>query len=227
METIEPSVLVTDKVQLFNCIHLRSKKFIASSALLVLFITEKLKKDENVATTQFHAFTMLVYFANIFGGILSDNWLGKFKTMFYLLLIYCTGIIVLDVAAFPTIGISRENLSYIGLLLMAFGAGGIVPCESAFVGDQFKLPEQANYMTKFFSIYYAIINAAALVSMTVTPMLRAKFKCFGDDDCYSLAFGVSVSFLITGIVLFLSGKKWYTKNKASGNSMFQVFKCIT
>lgn len=64
---------------------------------------------------------------------------------------------------------------------------------------QFKLPEQANQMAKFFSIFYAAINAAALISMAVTPMLRANVQCFGDDDCYSLAFGGPILFMVAAI----------------------------
>jgi dipeptide/tripeptide permease len=37
--------------------------------------------------------------------------------------------------------ICRE-FSMIGLLLIAFGTGGIKPCVAAFGGDQFQLPEQ-------------------------------------------------------------------------------------
>ncbi|XP_031625572.1 peptide transporter family 1-like [Contarinia nasturtii] len=200
--------------------------YFGMKAILVLYITEKLNKDDNFATVQFHAFSMLVYFANVFGGILCDNWLGKFKTIIYLSMVYCIGSVVMAVGAVPHINVSAENLMYIGLFLIAFGSGGIKPCVSAFAGDQFKLPEQAIYLAQFFSMFYVSINAGSFISITVTPVLRAKVHCFGDNDCYSLAFGLPALLMVIAIGLFLFGKKWYTINSPCGMSMLQVIKCI-
>lgn len=74
---------------------------------------------------------------------------------------------------------------------------------SAFAGDQFKLPEQNEYMTKFFSLFYASISTGSLISTAITPVLRAKVYCFGDDDCYPLAFGVPSILMVTAIGEFL------------------------
>lgn len=99
-------------------------------------------------------------------------------------------------------------MTIIGLVLIALGSGGIKPCVAAFGGDQFKLPEQLKQMATFFSLFYFSINAGSLISTSVTPILRQDVKCFDDDDCYSLAFGVPgilmvVSICKIAIIIFL------------------------
>lgn len=95
-------------------------------------------------------------------------------------------------------------MTVIGLFLIAVGTGGIKPCVSAFGGDQFKLPEQSHQLEKFFSLFYFAINAGSLISTTLTPVLREDVHCFGDNDCYSLAFGVPGALMIASI-----GKKLF------------------
>lgn len=77
-----------------------------------------------------------------------------------------------------------------GLALIAVGSGGIKPCVAAFGGDQFKIPEQIAQITTFFSIFYFSINCGSMISSTVTPIFRYDVSCFGEDDCFPLAFGV-------------------------------------
>lgn len=87
----------------------------------------------------------------------------------------------------------------IGLILIAVGTGGIKPCVSAFGGDQFKLPEQAKQLATFFSLFYMAINAGSLVSTTITPILREDVYCFGEETCFSLAFGVPGVLMVVSI----------------------------
>lgn len=86
----------------------------------------------------------------------------------------------------------------VGLLLIAFGTGGIKPCVSAFGGDQFVLPQQERYMSTFFSLFYFSINFGSLISTFLTPVLSSDITCFGLNSCYSLAF------LIPAILMVLS-----------------------
>lgn len=90
-------------------------------------------------------------------------------------------------------------MTLVGLLCIAVGSGGIKPCVAAFGGDQFQLPAQATQMASFFSVFYFSINAGSLISTFATPILRNDVKCFGDSDCYSLAFGVPAVLMITSI----------------------------
>ena len=43
--------------------------------------------------------------------------------------------------------------------MIAFGTGGIKPCVVSFGAEQFKLPEQENRLSTYFSVFYASINA--------------------------------------------------------------------
>lgn len=178
-------------------------------------MTDKIKLNANDATVQFHAFTMIVYFMCIFGGILSDVWLGKFWTIFSLSIVYTVGSSILSIGAIPGLGISTVGTLYAGLALIAMGSGGIKPCVSAFGGDQFKLPEQARHMERFFSIFYMMINLGSLLSTAITPYLRANVHCFGENDCYSLAFGVPALLMITSI-----GKNFFKISKFERKTVF-------
>lgn len=89
----------------------------------------------------------------------------------------------------------------IGLVLIAVGTGGIKPCVSAFGGDQFKMPEQAKQLATFFSLFYMAINAGSLLSTTLTPILREDVHCFGEETCFSLAFGVPGALMVVSICM--------------------------
>lgn len=117
-------------------------------------------------------------------------------------------------------------MTIIGLLLIALGSGGIKPCVAAFGGDQFKLPEQVKQMATFFSLFYFAINSGSLISTSITPILRQDVNCFGDDDCYSLAFGVPGVLMVVSIFIFIFGKFLYKITPPSGNMVVQVSKCI-
>ena len=90
-------------------------------------------------------------------------------------------------------------MSFIGLALIGLGTGGIKPCVSAFGGEQFKLPEQSVQVTKFFSIFYAAINGGSLISTLLTPILHKEVKCFGQDSCFPLSFGIPSALMIVAV----------------------------
>lgn len=59
--------------------------------------------SENTSTVIYHIFTMFVYFFPLFGAILADSWLGKFRTIFYVSIIYAIGQLLLAMSAAPTL----------------------------------------------------------------------------------------------------------------------------
>lgn len=117
-------------------------------------------------------------------------------------------------------------MTVFGLLLIGIGSGGIKPCVAAFGGDQFKLPEQAKQIATFFSFFYFAINAGSLISTYLMPIVREDVHCFGDLDCFSLAFGIPGALMIVSIVVFVLGRSMYIVKKPAGNIIVRVSKCI-
>ncbi|KAB0790799.1 hypothetical protein PPYR_15309 [Photinus pyralis] len=200
--------------------------FYGMRTILSLYLVDILLYSESDATVIFHVFTMMVYFFPVFGAIISDSWLGKFRTILYVSCIYALGNIVLALAATPPLNFPMRPISLVGLLLIAIGTGGIKPCVSAFGGDQFTLPQQAAQLATFFSLFYFSINAGSLLSTFITPILREDVKCFGKDSCYSLAFGIPGVLMVISIIIFGVGRPLYKVKKPEGNMMVQVSKCI-
>ncbi|XP_055843658.1 peptide transporter family 1-like isoform X2 [Episyrphus balteatus] len=195
--------------------------------ILVLYLTDKLKYGEDQATVLFHVFTSLVYVFPLIGAVLADSWLGRFKTIWYLSVVYTFGAVVIALGAVPPLNLPVKEATVIGLLLIATGTGGIKPCVSAFGGDQFKIPEQAKQLATFFSLFYFAINAGSLISTTITPILRADVHCFGDKDCFSLAFSVPAVLMVLSLVIFIAGKRLYVIKPPSGNMILGVSQCIS
>ena len=106
--------------------------------ILVIFMTKYLMNQTGAlevmqreeALTWYHLFSSAVYFTPLLGAILADGVLGKYKTIISLSLVYCMGHLVLSLDD------SRIGLA-VGLSLISLGSGGIKPCVSAHVGDQF------------------------------------------------------------------------------------------
>uniref|UniRef100_A0A182IYZ6 Oligopeptide transporter 1 n=1 Tax=Anopheles atroparvus TaxID=41427 RepID=A0A182IYZ6_ANOAO len=213
-----PFIISNEFCERFNYYGMRT--------VLVLYLTRKLDFDDDTATVLYHTFTTLVYFMCVIGAIIADSWLGKFRTILYLSIVYTIGSGCIALGAIPTWDLNARAMTIAGLLLIAFGSGGIKPCVAAFGGEQFKLPEQAKYLALFFSMFYFAVNSGSFVSTMVTPILREDVKCFDNDDCFPLAFGVPGLLMVISIVIFIIGKPLYKISAPSGNMFVKVSKCI-
>jgi len=142
-----------------------------------------------------HTFIIGVYFFPLIGGWIADRYLGKYNTVFYLSLVYCVGHACLAIFE------SHKTGFYIGLGLIALGSGGIKPCVSAFVGDQFN---QANkHLAKVvFDAFYWIINFGSFFASLLIPLL---LKQVGP----SVAFGVPGVLMFIATVILWLGRKQY------------------
>ncbi|KAM9282866.1 solute carrier family 15 member 1 [Cariama cristata] len=206
-------------------------------AVLVLYFKYFLQWDDNLSTAIYHTFVALCYLTPILGALIADSWLGKFKTIVSLSIVYTIGQAIMSVSSINDLTDHNRDgspdnvpvhiaLSMIGLILIALGTGGIKPCVSAFGGDQFE-DDQEKQRTRFFSIFYLSINAGSLLSTIVTPILRAQ-ECgiHSKQRCYPLAFGVPAALMAVSLVVFVIGSRMYKKVQPQGNIMVQVSKCI-
>uniref|UniRef100_A0A8C7SQ57 Solute carrier family 15 member 1 n=1 Tax=Oncorhynchus mykiss TaxID=8022 RepID=A0A8C7SQ57_ONCMY len=204
-------------------------------SVLVLYFRYFLRFDDDLATSIYHTFVALCYLTPILGAIVADSWLGKFKTIIYLSIVYAIGQVVMAVSAIHDITDTDRDgtpdnltfvLSMVGLLLIALGTGGIKPCVAAFGGDQFQ-DHQAKQRSTFFSVFYLCINGGSLLSTIITPILRGQ-ECgiHSQQKCYPLAFGVPAALMVVALVVFIIGSGMYHKTEPQGNIMLDVCKCI-
>ncbi|XP_056871158.1 solute carrier family 15 member 1 [Takifugu flavidus] len=206
-------------------------------AVLVLYFRYFLLWGDDLATSIYHTFVALCYLTPILGAIVADSWLGKYKTIVYLSIVYAIGQVAMAVSAIHDITDTNHDgkpdnmtfhvvLAMVGLFLIALGTGGIKPCVAAFGGDQFT-DKQEKQRSTFFSVFYLCINGGSLLSTIITPILRAQ-ECgiHTKQECYPLAFGVPAALMLVALVVFIVGSPMYYKAKPQGNIMLKVCKCI-
>ncbi|GFR95580.1 solute carrier family 15 member 1 [Elysia marginata] len=206
-------ILGTEFCERFNYYGMRT--------ILVIYLTEWLGQGYDSAVAIFHMFTMMSYFCPLMGAIIADGYLGRYKTILYISLVYAAGTLVLSLTAFPP---PEMYGPVIGLLLISLGTGGIKPCVTAFGGDQFSTGQE-KWRTSFFSAFYFMINCGSMLSTFITPVLRADVHCI-KDSCYPLAFGVPTVLMLTSIVIFFSGRNHYKHVPPTGNLFGQVARCV-
>ncbi|MBT4792673.1 MAG: MFS transporter, partial [Halobacteriovoraceae bacterium] len=126
-------------------------------SILVIFLVSYLGLEKFQATSDYHIFAGACYLFPVLGAYLSDRFLGKYKTIITLSIVYCFGHLFLALFEHSQLGF------YTGLGLIAIGSGGIKPCVSAHVGDQFK-PSQKESLQKVFDLFYFMINFGSFFS---------------------------------------------------------------
>src|SRR5262249_28850765 len=164
-------------------------------APLLAAASESQSGREAAAKEVFHTFVLGVYFFPLLGGWLADRYLGKYRTILYLSLVYCAGHACL--ALFE----SNQAGFFTGLFLIALGSGGIKPCVSAFVGDQF---DQSNKsLAKIvFDAFYWIINFGSFFASLLMPLFLRQLGP-------AVAFGIPGVLMFIATVIFWLGRRQY------------------
>ena len=183
-------------------------------AILVVFMTDLLVNQDGAldvmsdaeARAYFHRFAAAVYFFPFLGAILADAFWGKYKTIIVLSLVYCVGHLALAVDQ------TRVGLA-IGLSLIAIGSGGIKPCVSANLGDQFSWANKKLLSMAFLWFYFAI-NLGAFASTLLTPWLLMHYGPH-------LAFGVPGLLMLFATILFWQGRHQYAHVPPGGMAFLQ------
>ena len=156
----------------------------------------------NEAYEYTHYFTAGVYYLPIFGAILADGWLGKYRTILSLSIVYCLGSLTLSLMDTSwAIGIGQRTMLAIGLGLICIGSGGIKPCVSANVGDQFG-ESNKHLLSKMFGWFYFSINAGSFISSILCPWLLAN-GALGPR----WAFGIPGISMVVATIFFWAGRK--------------------
>ena len=204
-------------------------------SILVIFMTQYLMNAQGQpdhmtdvqAETWYHTFVFAVYFLPVLGAFLADAVFGKFLIILLLSVVYCFGHFSL------AMNDTRWGLE-IGMLLIAFGAGGIKPCVSANVGDQFGASNQ-HLLPRVFNWFYFSINLGSAFSTLLIPWLLDPYQaspwlvahlpssvirflewCHGPR----IAFGVPGIAMLIATIVFWMGRRKFVHLPPAGLSVY-------
>jgi POT family proton-dependent oligopeptide transporter len=192
--------------------------FYGMRSILIVFMTTYLMNrsghlavmDKNQAQGWFHQFVSAVYFLPILGALLADGLLGKYRIILSLSIVYCFGHLSL------ALDDTRLGLA-LGLGLIALGSGGIKPCVSAHVGDQFGETNK-HLLARAFGWFYFAINAGSSISIYLCPILLNNPR-FGPH----WAFGLPGVLMFVATVVFWMGRKKFVHIPPGGREFVRQF----
>jgi len=170
--------------------------FYGINAILSIYMVQFLHYGDAQATSWQSLFKFGAYFFPLVGAIVSDVFWGKFRTIITFSMAYVLGCSILALGPPSPVTLAT------GLAFMAFGTGGIKPCVSTNVGDQFTSKNQ-HLIERAFSYFYFSINAGSSISIWYCPVLLNKYGP-------KAAFGLPAAMMAVATLVFWLGRKRFT-----------------
>ncbi len=158
--------------------------------LLVLYLTKMLHFTDAHAFAVFGGFIALVYITPIVGGVICDRFLGNRHSIILGGVIMTLGNLMLI--------IPHINTVYFGLATVAVGSGFFLPSITPLVGYLYDDKEQGR--DAGFTIYYLGKNLGYFLAPILCGIV-VKYYSYND------AFLLSSLGMISGIIVFVCGKK--------------------
>jgi POT family proton-dependent oligopeptide transporter len=199
--------------------------FYGMKTILVVFMMKHLLSatgepdgmTETESRKWMHLFVASAYFFPIIGGLVADAFLGKYRTILLLSVVYCLGHLCLALMDMPGwfLQATLEPRGWLlaGLGLIAIGAGGIKPCVSAHVGDQFSHSNR-HLLERVFGWFYFAINFGSFFSTLLTPWLLEHYGP-------GWAFGVPGILMALATLVFWLGRNRFIHVPPRGPAYFR------
>ncbi|CDO57154.1 hypothetical protein DV451_001245 [Geotrichum candidum] len=180
-------------------------------------------------------FQFWCYVTPIFGAIISDKYLGKFRTICVFAGVYVVGIFILFMTSLP---FAIENGAALGgliaaMIVIGLGTGGIKSNVSPLIADQYTITkpyvktlksgervivDPPTTIQSIFMMFYMCINVGSLSAIATTEMeLHIDFWA-----AYLLPF----CFFFIAIASLIFGNKYYVKRPPMGSVLPDTFKII-
>jgi proton-dependent oligopeptide transporter, POT family len=203
-----PYIIGNEAAERFNYYGLRA---ILTTFMVGAFYNQSGSKDpavvqaaEATANAKTHDFVAMCYLLPMFGGMLADWFWGKYNTILRLSIVYAIGSLLV------AFSVNNEVMFTSALMLIAIGAGGIKPCVSANVGDQFD-STNSHLIPKAFEAFYASINLGSVFSILLIPYLKSHYGA-------AVAFGVPAIAMVIATIFFYAGRNKYRRVQPKGDN---------
>jgi POT family proton-dependent oligopeptide transporter len=183
--------------------------FYGINSILAIYLTQHMHFTDSKAASWSSMFKSGAYFFPMIGAVISDVFWGKFRTIFVFSLLYAAGCVALALVGNTPMALAAS------LFFVALGTGGIKPCVSTNVGDQFTSKNQ-HLIERAFSWFYLAINAGSSISIFMCPVLLNK-EGYGPR----WAFGMPAAMMMLATIAFIAGRHRYAHVPPAGKAWLE------
>ncbi|KAG0238390.1 hypothetical protein BGW42_005623 [Actinomortierella wolfii] len=207
--------------------------FYGASMMFQRYMLTYLVLGKGTATAISRGFSFFSYITTIFGAVVADKWLGKFKTILIFSILYTLGLVLLTVSSIESVK-NSAGLPLFCVALYCFiswGTGGIKSNVSAFAAEQVPSEDYADpsrpgvtinhgmTVERIFRYFYMAINVGGMLGQGITPSVS---KSSG----WPVAFLIPTVVFVVGIIVFAVGRPRYYDRPPNGNILGKTFRCL-
>ncbi|KAF3486432.1 hypothetical protein F2Q69_00054379 [Brassica cretica] len=208
------------------------------SANFMAYLTKVFHMKLVDASNVFNLWLGLSNLAPLLGAIISDAYVGRFKTIAYASFFSLLGLMTVTLTAWlhqlhpPECNIHRPDscdrpnklqlgVLFLGLGFLSIGSGGIRPCSIPFGVDQFdqRTEKGLKGMASYFNWYYLTFSIVLIVSHTVIVYIQ-------DNISWTVGFSIPTGLMACSIVLFFVGMRFYVYVKPKGSAFSSIARVI-
>ncbi|KAF9115764.1 peptide transporter ptr2 [Mortierella sp. AM989] len=206
--------------------------FYGASMLFQRYMLDHLNLAKGNATAISRGFSFFSYITTIFGAIVADKWLGKFKTILIFAILYTAGLTLLTISSIDSL---KDTLGLPGYLvalycMISWGTGGIKSNVSTFAAEQIPAEDyphptevgvtinHAITVERVFRYFYMAINVGGMLGQAITPAVS--------KHAWDMAFMIPTIAFVVGIIIFALGRSKYYDRPPKGNILGLTARCL-
>ena len=171
--------------------------FFGMRALLVYYMTKELRIDQPHASLIYGLYTASVYFTPILGGMVSDRWLGRRRSV----------ILGSSVMALGHFMMASEPLLYPALAVIALGNGLFLPSLPSQIKGLYRPGDPRGGAA--YNVYYVGINLGSFLAPLVCGTL-------GEFYGWHWGFGAAGLGMLAGLAIYVMGQAYLPPEPARG-----------
>lgn len=171
----------------------------------------------------------------IFGAIIADQYVGKYKAILYFCFVYIVGLLVLLLTSIPKALEGGAGLGgfIVGIIIIGLGTGGIKSNVAPLIADQYRrrkmvlqtlktgervVLDPAVTIQRIYMIFYGCINIGSL-SLLATPYMER-------DVGFWSAFLLCLCVFLVGTTVLVLGRNVYVVRPPQGQIITNAFKAL-
>ncbi|HEY2452806.1 MAG TPA: dipeptide permease DtpD [Scandinavium sp.] len=169
--------------------------FYGMRALLILYLTNQLKYNDNHAYALFSAYCSLVYVTPILGGWLADKVLGNRMAVMIGAFLMAVGHLVLGASEMSSLFL------YLSLAIIVCGYGLFKSNVSCLLGELYEPTDPRR--DGGFSLLYAAGNVGSIIAPIACGYVQEEYS-------WAMGFALAAIGMLAGLVIFLCGNRRFS-----------------